>query len=306
MTDITQPPSDRALVAATRAGSDEAWSELLSRHRPTVAAMAATATPSAPPQSLDAALDRLRADLIAGADIVTEVGTPAVRGVRPMAIAAVTGGTFGPDGSAGDAIADSTDGVLREPRELATAFARLPEAWQVVLWHRWVEVAPAAEVATLLGRTPGDVIALEQRADRGLFDAWNTVVLESDPAPPPMCRPVIALLGGYRRGTLPVAQHRAVDAHLHGAGLAGDTARRVCAVPPAPGRVAPARPAGARSARPGVDGSLGGRVSRRDRCRWSGRWCRRPAAPTVGAHESNGEGGRRRRGGGSRCLPRQC
>ena len=224
MTDITQPPSDRALVAATRAGSDEAWSELRSRHRPTVAAMAATATPSAPPQSLDAALDRLRADLVAGADIVTDVGAPAVRGVRPMAIAAVTGGTFGPDGSAGDAIADSTDGVLREPRELATAFARLPEAWQVVLWHRWVELAPAAEVATLVGRTPGDVIALEQRADRGLFDAWNTVVLESDPAPPPMCRPVIALLGGYRRGTLPVVQHRAVDAHLHGAGLAGDTA----------------------------------------------------------------------------------
>lgn len=219
MTDLPEPPSDRALVVATRAGSDAAWGELRSRHRPAVAALAATGTPSVSPQAIDAVFDRLRADLVAGPLDAGGDGQPAVRGVRLMAIAALTGGTLGPDVSADEVVTPDADAIHRDQIMLAGAFARLPEAWQVVLWHRWVELAPAAEVATVLGRSPADVIALEQTADRGLFDAWNAIVLESPPLPPARCSPVIALLGGYRRGTLPVAQRRMVEAHLDGSDI---------------------------------------------------------------------------------------
>ncbi|MGB0113404.1 MAG: hypothetical protein WBP59_09315, partial [Ilumatobacteraceae bacterium] len=75
-------------------------------------------------------------------------------------------------------------------------------------------------VATLLGRSASDVAAIEQAADRGLFDAVMAITLESGSAAV-MCRPVIGLLGGYRRGTLPVAQVRSVELHVYGPDLAG-------------------------------------------------------------------------------------
>ena len=54
----------------------------------------------------------------------------------------------------------------------ARAFARLPERWQMVLWHTEVEGDSPAEVAPLLGLTPNGVSALAYRARERLRQAY--------------------------------------------------------------------------------------------------------------------------------------
>ncbi|HEY0487488.1 MAG TPA: sigma-70 family RNA polymerase sigma factor [Mycobacteriales bacterium] len=54
----------------------------------------------------------------------------------------------------------------------ARAFARLPERWQMVLWHLEVEGETPAEVAPLLGLTPNGVSALAYRARERLRQAY--------------------------------------------------------------------------------------------------------------------------------------
>ncbi len=64
----------------------------------------------------------------------------------------------------------------------------------------------------MLGRPAAEIVALEGTARRGLVDAHAEVMLAA--GPDAGCAPVIPLLGAYRRGTLPDAQRRAVEAHL--------------------------------------------------------------------------------------------
>ncbi|MCW2609438.1 MAG: polymerase, sigma-24 subunit, subfamily, partial [Cryptosporangiaceae bacterium] len=54
----------------------------------------------------------------------------------------------------------------------ARAFGRLPERWQMVLWHLEVEGETPAEVAPLLGLTPNGVSALAYRAREKLRQAY--------------------------------------------------------------------------------------------------------------------------------------
>jgi RNA polymerase sigma factor (sigma-70 family) len=60
-----------------------------------------------------------------------------------------------------------------ERRYAATAFARLPERWRTVLWHTEVEGEPHAQVAPLLGLTPGGVAALAYRARARLREIYH-------------------------------------------------------------------------------------------------------------------------------------
>lgn len=149
-------PSDRQLFAAVRRGSDAAWDELLARHlRPLRGSLRGRRERRA----LDSALVDLRDELISVGEV--EEGEPAVRSFRPRVIAAVFGGSYGPGTSA-------VDGA----ELLATAFARLPEPWQTVLWHRSVEHLDDAAIAPLVGR-PADVVAgLVAEARRGLAHAF--------------------------------------------------------------------------------------------------------------------------------------
>ena len=193
--------------------------------------------------------------LVAGPDAGTGDGRPAMRGVRPMAIAALTGGRFGP---AADTAQDPTDGVHREQALLAAAFGRLPEAWQVVLWHRWVELAPAAEVATVLGRSPADVLGLEQTADRGLFGRVERHRARVRPAPAADVSACDRIAGripqghaadraASRRGGAPARPWRRGRRRRRGQ-------CRMRAVPPASGHVTSLGGTGPRCARPGLTG----------------------------------------------------
>jgi len=233
MAEDLQIPSDRQLIVATRAGSSAAWSELRTRHERAVTAVAAVRRPRG---DVEATFERLHHDILRDDSVLDSTATgDAVRPFRPRALAAMTGGTYGPRplpadephaaGLAGPAEFDDGPVVATttEPRDpigasvaeltiLATAFGRLSEVRQTVLWHRLVDLEPAATVTAILGRTAAETVALEAAADAGLFEAYTAVELESSVAP--TCRPIVALLGGYRRGTLPDAQRRVVDAHL--------------------------------------------------------------------------------------------
>ncbi|MGB7877541.1 MAG: hypothetical protein WBL31_02180 [Ilumatobacteraceae bacterium] len=243
MAEPFQLPSDRELVAATRAGSDQAWGELGSRHRDAVAAVARARDRRGADQAADEALAALREEI--RNDSVDAASTDfAVRAVRPRALVCLTGGTYAPTAAeTSTAVDQPSSSTVRPARTggeepdasmpaadtgadlavLAVAFGRLSEPWQTVLWHRLVESEPAASLTAMLGRSPTEVIALESSAERGLFDAYTAVELETDGAVSGECRPIVALLPGYHRGTLADAQRRQVAAHL---GAEGGATRR--------------------------------------------------------------------------------
>lgn len=216
MAEELQLPSDRQLVDATRAGSASAWLELRGRHERVVAAVASATRSRA---WLDDVFERLQHDLVDGP--AADDLAAGVRAIRPRAISILTGGTYAPypPGATEEAapdVADPRSGGLTaaELSMLATAFGSLSERWQTVLWHELVDLEPAATTSAVLGRSAADTVALASIAEAGLFDSFAAVELEADGAVNAECRPVVSLLGAYRRGTLPDAQHRVVDAHL--------------------------------------------------------------------------------------------
>ncbi len=228
MTEPVPFPSDRQLVAATREGSDEAWGELVERHRPALDALAREIHPRDPNSAVEAALASLRRDLIETDPASDEASLGfAVRAIRPRSIALLSGGTYSPVALApehapgDDAVIDDADGASMPagatPASLAAiavAFGRLSEPWQTVLWHRVVDGEPAASMTAALGRSPADVVALEGAAERGLFEAYAAVELETPGSVESACRPIVPLLAAHQRGTLADPERRRVDAHL--------------------------------------------------------------------------------------------
>ena len=135
-------------------------------------------------------------------------GEIAIRAFRPRAIAAVTGGAYGPA-----SIDPSVARIDDDHQLLATAFSRLPEPWQTVLWHTHVERLTAAEVSPLLGRTVNEVMELLFTAERGLIDAYLVEYLQAGEFDDDS-REVIPLLSGFVRGTLAPHEQRRVQGHL--------------------------------------------------------------------------------------------
>nr|CEL19609.1 sigma-70 region 2 domain protein [Kibdelosporangium sp. MJ126-NF4]CTQ94591.1 sigma-70 region 2 domain protein [Kibdelosporangium sp. MJ126-NF4] len=94
----------------------------------------------------------------------------------------------------------------------ARAFARLPERWQMVLWHTEVEEESPADVAPLLGLTPNGVSALAYRAREGLKQAYLQVHLAETTEDG--CRAATDLLGAWTRAGLSRRETTLVRAHL--------------------------------------------------------------------------------------------
>ncbi|GAB3296728.1 sigma-70 family RNA polymerase sigma factor [Epidermidibacterium keratini] len=94
----------------------------------------------------------------------------------------------------------------------ARAFSRLPERWQIVLWHTEIEGESPAEVAPILGMTANGVAALAYRAREGLRQAFlqeHIADVASD-----ACRLTNERLGGYVRGGLSKRETAQVERHL--------------------------------------------------------------------------------------------
>jgi DNA-directed RNA polymerase specialized sigma24 family protein len=214
-------PSDRQLVGAVRSGSDAAWNELMGRHETSVRSMLRSRKER---KALAKRLANLR-DTIENEDDTHE-GDPAIRAFRPRALAALSGGTYGPtphaDGEHDQERSDPFD--VTDDELIATAFALLPEPWQTVLWHSHVEQLTAAEISPLVGRTTNDVAELINTAERGLVDAFLIEYIGVGPLPPE-CERVVSLLGGYVRGTLPPHDQRLVERHLEGEASVAELSR---------------------------------------------------------------------------------
>ncbi len=94
----------------------------------------------------------------------------------------------------------------------ARAFARLPERWQMVLWHLEIEGQSPAEVGQLVGMTRNAVSALAGRAREGLREAYLQVHLADTTAG--RCRATAELLGAWTRGGLSRRAAVQVETHL--------------------------------------------------------------------------------------------
>mgnify|MGYP001822607725 CR=1 FL=1 len=211
MNDIPSLPSDRQLVDAARTGHEAAWNELMQRHEPSIR----TVLPHRGRRDRRTAIEEL-ADLRGMLDQEPSAeGAVAIRAFRPRAMATITGGTYGP-ASVDPAMARMDD----DAQLLATAFARLPEPWQTVLWHTHVERLTAAEVSPLVGRTVNEVTELLSTAERGLVDAYLVEYLRAGEFDAD-AEELIPLLSGFVRGALPPHEQRRVQAHLDDAAPSG-------------------------------------------------------------------------------------
>ncbi|MBN6038903.1 RNA polymerase sigma factor [Amycolatopsis sp. 195334CR] len=93
-----------------------------------------------------------------------------------------------------------------------SAFQRLPERWQLVLWHTEVESASAADLASALGISPNGVAALAKRAREGLRQAYlQEQVPESGDQG---CRLSRHRMGTWIRGGLSCHRTRRIDDHV--------------------------------------------------------------------------------------------
>ncbi|MER6993167.1 sigma-70 family RNA polymerase sigma factor [Saccharopolyspora hirsuta] len=105
--------------------------------------------------------------------------------------------------------------VENEERSLiAEAFNRLPERWQMVLWHVEIEGESPSKVAPMLGMTANGVSALAYRAREGLKQQYLQVHLMKMAAEPDACRSAIDRLGAWTREGLSKRETAQVNAHL--------------------------------------------------------------------------------------------
>ena len=212
--------SDAELITAVRVGDTGAYEELYRRH--VDAAMA-----------VGRQLTRSRAD---AEDVVSEAfarvlsalqrGAGPEMAFRPYLLTSVRNAFY--DRTRKDKRLDVTDDVPEDlgrvlaaaaaseddvERQLAaTAFASLPERWQLVLWHTEVEGRSPAEVGPLLGLAPNAVAALAYRAREGLRQAYLNAHIQA--RPPAGCEDIVPKLGAYVRNDLSNRDRRKVDEHL--------------------------------------------------------------------------------------------
>ncbi|KGM09021.1 sigma-70 family RNA polymerase sigma factor, partial [Cellulomonas carbonis] len=218
-----EPVSDAGLIAAVRAGDRTAYECLYERHVGAALAVARHYTRSEADADdvVAEAFERVLSALGRGqgpdvafrAYLFTVVRRVAVdRSASESRTAPVEADALE---RAADPVAASDDAVLGdfERGAAARAFRSLPERWQAVLWYTEIEGRKPAEVAVVLGLTPGGVAALAYRAREGLRQAF----LQQHVGPAPASRACTAVsdsLGGYVRGGLGKRQAARVEAHV--------------------------------------------------------------------------------------------
>ncbi|MDV3295599.1 MAG: sigma-70 family RNA polymerase sigma factor, partial [Brachybacterium paraconglomeratum] len=109
----------------------------------------------------------------------------------------------------------SSDGVdeLFDRQLVRTAFARLPETWQRILWLTEVEGETPRALAPQLGRSPNAISQLSRRAREGLRAAWLEAHLDTAHASP-LCRSTARDLDDLEHGRLTPARAAGVERHL--------------------------------------------------------------------------------------------
>lgn len=98
-----------------------------------------------------------------------------------------------------------------------TAFAALPAEWRTVLWYTEVEQMTPAEIAPILGMTPGAVAALSFRARNGLRQSWlQAHAAAPNPEASSECKWAHDSFAAYLRDTLSARRTERIQNHLVG------------------------------------------------------------------------------------------
>ncbi|MEQ1699784.1 MAG: sigma-70 family RNA polymerase sigma factor, partial [Ilumatobacteraceae bacterium] len=211
--------SDAELIAGARKGDPEAYGELYRRHVDSAraAARALTRSRSDADDVTSEAFARVLRALQGGGGPDVSFRPYLVTAVRNVFYDKVRRNREEPTEDMSDevnvALLDAANSQ-EEGAFAATAFASLPERWQLVLWHTEVEGRSVSEVAPLLGLAPNAVAALAYRAREGLRQAYLQAHLRDQNTAD--CRECAANLGAYVRDGLSARDRRRVDAHLDG------------------------------------------------------------------------------------------
>jgi RNA polymerase sigma factor (sigma-70 family) len=216
---LAQGPSDAELITATRSGDAAAYGQLYARHVFAARRLARTLANS------NADADDLVAEVFAKMLDKFKTGGGPDAAFRTYLLTSVRN-TFYDRLRRNQKVTVTDDVAKHDPgvpfvdtavegleRSLAArAFAKLPERWQVVLWHTEVEGESAAEVAPLLGLTPNGVSALAYRARERLRQAYLQEHLTDTAGSD--CGWTIERLGAHVRGGLANRETGKVKAHL--------------------------------------------------------------------------------------------
>ena len=219
--------SDAQLIAQVRAGDTQAYGQLFDRHRQAAQRLAASLVRSPDADDLVAeAFTRLLVLLQDGKgpdEAFRAYLLTAIRRLHVDRIRSTTRTRPTDDDTTFDRGIDFVDPATTsfENQAAASAFASLPERWQLVLWHLEVEGQKPADVAPLLGMTANGVSALAYRAREGLRQAYLQGHLAENVDAD--CRAITPLLGGYVRRGLSARDTAKVEAHL-------DTCRRCAGI----------------------------------------------------------------------------
>lgn len=220
-TPASPPRSDPELISAVRAGDPDAFATLYTRHVAAARrlALALTGQQSEADDLVAEGFSRLLGILREGggpdtafrAYLLTTVRNLFRDRTRQQRRVNLTA-----DLSRHDAGVPFVDTAVEglERALVARAFARLPERWQVVLWHTEVEGESPATVAPILELTPNGVSVLAYRARERLRQNYLQEHAGSSSAV--ACQATIERLGAYVRSGLSPRDRTAVDEHLSG------------------------------------------------------------------------------------------
>ncbi|WP_166442209.1 sigma-70 family RNA polymerase sigma factor [Nakamurella flava] len=213
--------SDPELITQVRGGDRSAFGELYRRHSSAATTLARqfARSPAEADDLVSEAFARVLDQLLTGhgpdtafrAYLFTSLRNTAYDRTRKDRRLQFTDDMTGHDQAvAGDdpVVAQVENGLV------ATAFARLPERWQAVLWHTQVEGESPAAVGALLGMAPGAVSSLAFRAREGLREAYLQAHLADTAGE--SCRTTVERLGAWTRNGLSRREKTQVDAHLAG------------------------------------------------------------------------------------------
>ncbi|WP_100448987.1 sigma-70 family RNA polymerase sigma factor [Glycomyces xiaoerkulensis] len=219
--DVPGQLSDPELIAATRAGDTTAYAVLYERHIHAARRLARVLAQDV------AAADDLVSETFAKLLHTLQEGRGPELAFRPYMLRTLRNTFY--DRVRRDKRIEYTDDLSQhdsgeiqpdpavegqERRYAALAFGKLPERWQMVLWHTEVEEEPPAKVAAMLGMTANGVSALAYRAREKLRQ--NYLTEHAADAPPDRCRWTVDRLGARVRGKLASRDAAQVDEHLDG------------------------------------------------------------------------------------------
>lgn len=213
--------SDSTLLALTRDGVTEAFSELWTRHSGAVLTSTGSSTSFEAEDLMQEAFERVFIMVSNREDPLpisfrAYVATTAKRIAIDQSNKAhgITSESMPYEESAAiEVYPDFADRVLTDSTT-AEAFRMLTPRYREVLWYRDVEDIPVQEITRYVGLNVNSTANLIRRAREAFKDAWLQVQLSPHRNLPPECKAIIPQLGRYARDRLTTDERSLVHLHL--------------------------------------------------------------------------------------------